>query len=131
MDIAARLEHLYLLNATLLISHEIDSAYWHEWSLLHLSGGIQLFVLLHLLLLPVVLYGYRLVCRRSSHAGLASVLLACAGILAALLHGAFILGGDPAFSLPLSQILLVMTFIVSLVQLYTVYRHGLYRAVKG
>lgn len=24
---------LYLANATVLITHEIDSAYWHEWEL--------------------------------------------------------------------------------------------------
>ena len=29
---------LYLLNAAVLITHEIDSAYWHEWVLV--AGGL-------------------------------------------------------------------------------------------
>jgi hypothetical protein len=36
----------YLTNATLLCVHEIDSAYWHEWSLFGIPGGIQLFLTL-------------------------------------------------------------------------------------
>ena len=35
------LDALYLVNASLLVTHEIDSAYWNEWELLHLPGGIQ------------------------------------------------------------------------------------------
>lgn len=34
---------LYLLNAALLITHEIDSAYWHELEPFGIRGGIQLF----------------------------------------------------------------------------------------
>jgi hypothetical protein len=116
VDNSARLELLYLANATALICHEIDSAFWHEWQLFHLPGGIQLFLLLHLLLLPVVLYGYREVCARGPRARMASMILASVGIFAALLHGAFIAAGDAGFSLPLSQALLVMTLLLSIGQ---------------
>ena len=37
---------LYLLNAAVLITHEIDSAYWHEWDLFGIPGGIQFFLVL-------------------------------------------------------------------------------------
>ena len=50
---------LYLLNCALLFSHEIDSAYWQEWDLFGLPGGIQLFLVLNLLLLVVALYGFK------------------------------------------------------------------------
>ena len=50
---------LYLLNAAVLITHEIDSAYWHEWELFGMPGGIQLFLVLNLLLVMLVLYGYQ------------------------------------------------------------------------
>lgn len=117
MDISSRLRNLYLLNATVLISHEIDSAYWHEWQLFHIPGGIQLFLFLHLLLLPLVLYGYREVSVSGRYAKLASILLASTGLFAALVHGAFILSGDSAFSLPMSQVLLLATLILSSLQL--------------
>jgi hypothetical protein len=114
---AATLEGLYALNATLLLGHEIDSAYWREWELFHLPGGIQLFVFLHLLLLPLVLYGYREVCRRGARARVASLLLASIGMGAALLHAAFLLSGDARFTLLMSVLLLKAIFVVSLLQL--------------
>ncbi len=51
---------IYLINAILLINHEIDSAYWKEWELFKLPGGIGGFLLLHFPLLFLILYG--LVC---------------------------------------------------------------------
>jgi len=38
---------LYLINAILLINHEIDSAFWKEWELFKLPGGIGGFLILH------------------------------------------------------------------------------------
>jgi len=38
---------LYLINAILLINHEIDSAFWKEWELFKLLGGIGGFLILH------------------------------------------------------------------------------------
>jgi hypothetical protein len=87
--------------------------------LLHLPGGIQLFLVLHLLLLPVVFYGYREVSCRGGLARVASLILAGVGIFAALLHGVFIVAGDAAFSLPMSRAILLVTFVISLVQFYT------------
>jgi hypothetical protein len=36
---------LYLVNAVLLINHEIDSAYWKEWELFKLPGSISGFLI--------------------------------------------------------------------------------------
>ncbi len=33
------LHRLYVLNATLLLVHELDSAFWREWDVLGLPGG--------------------------------------------------------------------------------------------
>jgi hypothetical protein len=48
---------LCLLNAALLLCHEIDSAYRQEWKRLHLPGGPEGFVALHIVLVGVVLWG--------------------------------------------------------------------------
>lgn len=45
---------LYLANAVVLITHEIDSAYWREWELFRSPSGIQLFLILHILLIALV-----------------------------------------------------------------------------
>lgn len=38
---------MYCLNAMLLLLHEIESAYWKEWELFSLKGGVTGFVALH------------------------------------------------------------------------------------
>ena len=56
---------LYLANSVLLINHEIDSAYWKEWELFNLPGGITGFLLLHFPLLLFILWGLILISRHS------------------------------------------------------------------
>ena len=48
---------IYLINAILLINHEIDSAFWREWELFKLPGGTSGFLALHFPILFLVLYG--------------------------------------------------------------------------
>ncbi len=124
MNISKQLDYLYLANASVLIAHEIDSAYWREWEMFHVPGGIQFFVLLHLLLLPLVMLGYREVAAGRYYAKHVTVALACVGLFAAGVHGAFILAGDMAFTLPVSKLILLVTFILSALQLFTVWALG-------
>ncbi len=42
------LEFFYILNATLLILHEIESGYEKEWEILKLPGKLTGFLLLHI-----------------------------------------------------------------------------------
>jgi len=44
------LKRLYWINAALLATHEVDSAYWKEWRVFHLPFGLGGFVLLHIAL---------------------------------------------------------------------------------
>ena len=39
---------VYMINSVFLINHEIDSAYWNEWTLFKLKGGINSFLIIHL-----------------------------------------------------------------------------------
>jgi hypothetical protein len=55
----------YLANAVLVTTHEIDSAYWREWELFRLPGGRAAFLIVHLPLLAVMLYGQVLVGERA------------------------------------------------------------------
>jgi hypothetical protein len=110
------LRKLYLVNAALLTVHEIDSAYWREWDLFHLPGGPSAFLALHVALVLLVIWGYGQVLS-GSRAGLwMSVALACAGILALLLHGLFLLQGRPEFRTAASLTVLAGTGLVSFVQ---------------
>lgn len=109
-------EILYLLNAALLISHEIDSAYWEEWSLFGIPGGIQVFVVLNFLLVVAVLLGYRALLGRKLAGLIMALVLAGAGIFAFTIHTVFLLRGHPEFSLPVSLALLALILLVSLSQ---------------
>lgn len=108
---------LYLSNAVLLINHEIDSAYWKEWELFGIPGGITVFLLLHFPILYFVLYGLVLV-SRNTYAGLVfSGVLSLGGIFAFVIHTYFLMKGRDGFDKPISKIILWATLTVSVVQL--------------
>ena len=109
--------NLYLLNCALLFTHEIDSAFWKEWDLFGIPGGIQVFLFLNFLLLLVALFGYRQILSGARGGQCFSLLLGVAGVFAFSIHSYFILAGRPEFTLPASLVLLWLTLIVSLVQL--------------
>ena len=108
---------LYLFNLVLLITHEIDSAFWHEWELFYLPGGIQFFLIINFAFILFFLFGVEKVIKREKHAYLYSYLLSACGIFAFVIHSIFILLGNKEFLLPVSIIVLILIFIISLIQL--------------
>jgi hypothetical protein len=107
---------LYFCNAILLIIHEIDSAYWKEWELFHLPGGIAGFLVLHFPLLAVILYGLIEV-RQLGRAGfIFSLILSLGGIIAFAIHTYFIRKGRTEFKTPVSLGILIAILIISVVQ---------------
>ncbi|MDH3693086.1 MAG: hypothetical protein OER96_00750 [Gammaproteobacteria bacterium] len=113
---------LYSINTAVLATHEIDSAYWHEWTLFWLPGGIQLFLVLNLLLLIVVLYEFRKVCLWEFGAKSFSYVLAGAGIFAYCIHTLFITLGHPEFRTLMSVALLFGTLVLSIAQVFVTRR---------
>lgn len=107
---------IYLLNASVLLTHEIDAAYWKEWQLFGIPGGIQFFLILNLILVFVVLYGLQALAQGQVAGIVLSWLLVAGGWFAGLIHSYFILSGDDAFRLPVSIFLLAATFILSTLQ---------------
>jgi len=108
---------LYLSNSVLLINHEIDSAYWKEWELFKLPGGITGFLLVHFPLLLFILYGLVLVSRSSLSGLIFSLILSLSGIFAFSIHTYFLKKGRNEFDKPISKFILMATLIVSIVQL--------------
>jgi hypothetical protein len=107
---------LYLVNAVVLICHEIDSAYWREWEMFNLPGGAGFYVFLHFPLVFAVLYGLVLV-REGATAGLViSLLLAASGIFAFVIHMVFIARGNHQFKTAMSLFILLASFFASVGQ---------------
>ena len=107
---------LYLTNAILLITHEIDSAFWKEWELFKLPGGIGGFLIMHIPLLFVILYGLVLVSQQSFLGLVVSLILCAGGIFAFCIHTAFIRRGRHEFNTPISRLILTLMFGVSAIQ---------------
>ena len=107
---------LYLANSVLLIVHEIDSAYWKEWNLFGLPGGITGFLILHLPLVFLVLFGLILVFQQTFSGLIFSLILSIGGMFAFTIHGVFIKKGRNEFDVPVSLFLLISTLIISLIQ---------------
>jgi hypothetical protein len=116
------LEILYSANAVVLLAHQIDAAYWKEWTLFGLPGGIQLFVILNLPIIALVLHGQRSLALRQSSGRVIAWMLVAAGLFAVGFHGFHLLRGDEAFRLPISLALLAATFVLSLLQAWSLVR---------
>lgn len=112
------LVRLYTLNLAILITHEIDSAFWKEWQLFGLPGGIQLFLVLNFLLIFLFLFGLERVIGRTKSARLYSYGLSLAGIFAFVIHIMFLMLGHEEFKMPVSLMILTAALVVSLSQIF-------------
>ena len=113
---------LYVVVFTLLIVHEIDSAFWNEWEMFNLPGGIQLFNIIHIIVLPVFIIGYGLLIKNNKKGLIFSFLLGCLGILAFIIHSVFISIGYNQFKTPVSIAIIVLLGITSVYMLVIVYQ---------
>jgi hypothetical protein len=105
-----------LINAILLIIHEIDSAFWKEWELFKLPGGISGFLIMHIPLLFIILYGLVLVAEKSFAGLIISLVISAGGIFAFCIHTAFIRKGRHEFNTPISRFILNLLLGVSAIQ---------------
>jgi hypothetical protein len=110
---------LYLLNAAVIITHEIDSAYWHEWELFGIPGDIQVFLCLNLPIIILILYGLQALAIGHPSGLVLSQVLVAGGFFAVTIHTYFLLQGNAAFRLPTSVALLAAIAVLSLVQTIT------------
>ena len=119
---------VYILNATLLINHEIDSSYWKEWNLIpSISGGssnvnndqknMNIFLLLHIPLIFLIMYGLKEIIQKSFIGLIISIVLCFGGFFAFFFHMHFIRKGRIEFNTPISKGMIAGIFILSIIQL--------------
>ncbi len=111
---------VYLVNAVILINHEIDSAYWQEWKLINPNdkNGIKGFLILHIPMLFAILLGLVLVYDSQFAGYILSLILSVGGLFAFAFHFYHLHKGKQEFNTPLSKGLIISTFIISLFQLF-------------
>ena len=115
---------LYLANASVLLTHQIDAAYWHEWELFGVPGGAPFFVLTNVPMVLVVVWGaYALALNRTAGIVMSWALVAT-GFIAFGLHSFFLARGHPEFDAPVSLALLGATLVISVAQGAVLARRG-------
>jgi len=110
---------IYLINAVILINHEIDSAYWQEWKLINPHGkdGINGFLISHFPMLLAILFGLVLVYDHRLFGFIISLLLAAGGLFAFFFHFYHLRKGKPEFNTIISKAMIISTFIISIFQI--------------
>ena len=101
---------VYIVNATLLLLHEIESAYEKEWEILKLPGKITGFLLLHIPIIILLFYGLTEIERNSTLGLIFGIILGIGGVIPFIVHKIFIKTHDQ-FNLPVSNAIIYLNII--------------------
>ena len=105
---------VYILNLTLLLLHEIESAYWKEWEILKLPGGITGFIIIHFPLIILLLYGLVELNEQTLTGYIFSIITGIAGVIPFLIHNTLV-RVKGKFQLFISQFIIYLNLISGLV----------------
>lgn len=98
---------LYIVNATLLLLHEIESAYEKEWEILKLPGKITGFLLLHIPIIILLFYGLIEIEKNSTIGLIFGIILGIGGVIPSIVHKVFFKTPDQ-FNLPVSNAIIYL-----------------------
>lgn len=118
------MERLYLATALSLILHQIDAAFWHEWNLFAVPGGIQGFLVFNAVAVGALLVGHRSVLVKQRHARAWALACGALGVITFALHAGFAAAGHREFNLPLSVLALLGCLGFGAALVITALRHG-------
>lgn len=104
----------YVLNATLLILHEIESAYEKEWEIIKLPGKITGFLLMHIPILLIMFYGL-LEISKPTEFGIILGFFSGLGGLAPLIVHKLLLRKNDRFNLIVSNMIIYLSALSGLV----------------
>ncbi|MSP22470.1 MAG: hypothetical protein EXR66_05580 [Dehalococcoidia bacterium] len=105
------------MNATLLVCHQIDSAYWREWELLRIPGGAQLNLVFNFGIVLLLLSGLVWKVSAQRAGDWVALTLGVGWLFAVALHFAFLIRGDRRFRFATSLGVLAALAPVAIVQL--------------
>jgi hypothetical protein len=113
---------LYVLQLTLLATHQVDAAYWHEWDVFGVPGGITFFLVFNVAAMLVLGQGLVFVASGSPHRSTAVLVCAATGLVTCALHAVFLARDPVAFWAPASLAILGAILVTALAQLGTLWR---------
>ncbi len=101
---------LYIVNATLLLLHEIESGYEKEWEILKLPGKITGFLLLHIPIIILLFYGLIEIERNSTIGLIFGIILGIGGVIPSIVHKILFKTPDQ-FNLPISNAIMYLNIL--------------------
>ena len=113
---------LALLNATMLLVHQIDAAFWHEWDMFRLPGGTQLNLLLNMPIVALVTYSYGAARRNELASRFWIMFTATLGSVTLAIHAGFFVAGYREFGQPVSVMVFCGIAAVSSIQVWALRR---------
>jgi hypothetical protein len=116
------LNKVVILNLALVLTHQVDGAYWHEWEMFQLPGGIQFNNFINILTFIALLYLFVPVVQRKASGMTCSLVIAAISALVLPIHVGFAIAGYQQFHLPFSIFIIVGTFLLSIVQVVLTHR---------
>lgn len=108
---------IYMMNATLLLLHEIESAYEKEWEILRLPGKVSGFLLLHVPIIVVIFLGLIEIEKLSAIGLLLGIILGIGGIVPFLVHKLFV-NRSGHFNLLISNLIIYANVPVGILLVY-------------
>lgn len=109
---------LYTANLSLLATHQVDAAFWHEWDVFGVPGGLPMFLVFNVAAVALLAMGLVRVAEgaRSSR----RYVLSCAsvGLFTVGLHAIFLALDRNAFWSTSSVVILLGVLATSIVQLF-------------
>jgi hypothetical protein len=108
---------LYVGNLALLTTHQADAAYWHEWDVFGVPGGLPMFLAFNLGAVALLAFGLVRVAEGARSARRYALLCAGVGLLTVALHAVFLMVDRTAFWTPWSIGILVGILATSIAQL--------------
>jgi len=112
----------YIVNATLIILHEIESAYEKEWELLKLPGKITGFLLFHIPIIIFMFYGLIAINNITTVGLIFGIILGIGGVIPAIVHK-LVFKAPNQFNLLISNVIIYLNVLSGLGLLYLSIRH--------
>ncbi len=97
----------FIVNAALLLLHEIESAYEKEWEILKLPGNISGFLLLHIPIILFLLYGLVEIEKKSLAGMIIGIIAGAGGLIPFLVHKIIVKRKDH-FNLLISNVIIYL-----------------------
>ena len=113
IDIQGGLILCYILNATLLLLHEIESAYEKEWEILKLPGKITGFLLLHIPVILLLFWGLIEIYKQTSAGMIVGIIAGIGGLIPFVVHK-ILVKRDKHFNRMISNVIMILNIITGI-----------------